>query len=364
MKRRHAAALALLVWHLTMLPSLARAQEQTSELRVAAYLLTPLVIENNGVLTGFSIDLWNAIAARMGVKTDYQVVSDISAVSEALRSNKVDLLVTPVFVTSARDAQFDFSYPILETGLQIMVRDTGGGPSHPDPFRDLLRLLLSPTMLLWLGIGLVLMLIPAHVIWLLDRHRKDGITGGEAYVPGIFRALIWAGTALVSQMQGLPSSWLGRVLALVWMFAGVVFVAFYTAQLTATLTMEQIRGSIEGPNDLPGKQVATIANSTAVDYFRARNTQVETFDRADQMFQALLDKKVDAVVAAAPILLYYAAHDGKGHVKLVGPEFNSAPVAMLFKPDSPLRRKVDSALIALRENGTYRQIYQKWFGTP
>ena len=32
--------------------------------------------------------------------------------------------------------------------------------------------------------------------------------------------------------------------------------------------------------------------------------------------------------------------------------------------DSPLRRKINLALIALRENGTYQQIYAKWFGTP
>jgi polar amino acid transport system substrate-binding protein len=32
--------------------------------------------------------------------------------------------------------------------------------------------------------------------------------------------------------------------------------------------------------------------------------------------------------------------------------------------DSPLRRKIDVALIALRDNGTYQQIYDKWFGNP
>jgi polar amino acid transport system substrate-binding protein len=82
------------------------------------------------------------------------------------------------------------------------------------------------------------------------------------------------------------------------------------------------------------------------------------------MFKALLDKKVDAVVFNAPVLLYYAAHEGKGRVKIVGPEFNTAPIAILYQLNSPLRKKVDIALLKLRENGTYRQIYDKWFGTP
>ena len=143
----------------------------------------------------------------------------------------------------------------------------------------------------------------------------------------------------------------------------MVFVAFYTAQLTTALTVEQIRGGIEGPGDLPGKQVATIAGSNAVDYLRGRNALVQEFATSDQMFRALLDRKVDAVVSAAPLLLYYAAHEGKGRVKMVGSEFNSAPVAIMFQLDSSLRRKVDRALIVLRENGSYQQIYDKWFGS-
>jgi polar amino acid transport system substrate-binding protein len=79
--------------------------------------------------------------------------------------------------------------------------------------------------------------------------------------------------SLVSQVQGLPGDWFARLLALVWMFAGVVFVAFYTAQLTATLTVQKIQGAIGGPGDLPGKQIATIAGSTAADYLRAHNSR-------------------------------------------------------------------------------------------
>jgi polar amino acid transport system substrate-binding protein len=162
----------------------------------------------------------------------------------------------------------------------------------------------------------------------------------------------------------MPRQWVGRMLSIFWMFVGVVFVAFYTAQLTTALTVEQIRGAIEGPNDLPGKPVATLAGSSAVDYLRERHAQVQEFPTTDLMFKALVDKRVDAVVSAAPVLLYYAAHAGKGRVKVVGPEFNTAPLAIMFQLDSPLRRKVDGALITLLENGTYQQLYNKWFGGP
>ena len=341
----------------------ARAQSQPTELQVGVIPIAPFVMQENGTLTGFSIELWNDIAARLNVKSNYHVRVDTTALLQEMRDNKLDIIVSPVFVTSARDAEFDFSYPVMEAGFGIMVRNTGDMGRPPNPFIDLIRLLISPMIIVWLGIALLLILIPAHIIWFFERHGAESVTHSEKYFPGIFHAMVWAATALVSQVQELPGHWAARILALIWMFGGVVFVAFYTAQLTSTLTVQKIRGAIEGPSDLPGKQVGTLANTTAVAYLTAHKAQVQEFGTTQQMFQALLQKKVDAVVAGAPILLYYEAHEGAGLVKTVGPQFNEAPVSMLFRLGSPLRKKVDSALIVLRENGIYEQVYRKWFGT-
>jgi len=80
------------------------------------------------------------------------------------------------------------------------------------------------------------------------------------------------------------------------------------------------------------------------------------------MFQALLDKRVSALLFPAPVLRYYAAHEGKGLVKLVGPEFDKREAGFVFPEGSPLRRQINSALVAIREGGTYQRIYEKWFG--
>lgn len=58
------------------------------------------------------------------------------------------------------------------------------------------------------------------------------------------------------------------------------------------------------------------------------------------------------------------AREGKGFVKTVGTEFNVAPIAVMMQLDSPLRRKINVALITLCENGAYRPICDKWFGAP
>jgi polar amino acid transport system substrate-binding protein len=326
------------------------------------FIAPPSVFQENGSLTGFSVDLWNAIAKQLKLTTIYQIEPDVGSLEEAMRSKRADLTLN-LFITPARDASFDFSIPTMDAGLQILVLSNGERAHRESPLWDMLRLIFSPMTLSWLAMALLLVLIPAHLVWLFERGKKDGIVSNRNYFPGIFEAVYWALSTLTTQAEEMPRQWVGRMLSIFWMFVGVVFIASYTAQLTTALTVEQIRGGIEGPGDLPGKQVATLAGSNAVEYLREHHAQVEEFQTADLMFEALLKKKVDVVVSAAPVLLYYAAHEGKGRVKVVGPQFNTAPLAIMFRLDSPLRRKVDSALLTLRENGTYQQLYDKWFGS-
>jgi polar amino acid transport system substrate-binding protein len=244
------AAMSVSAYSQTASPSAASTQGETPELRVAAFVAPPSVMEQNGTLTGFSVDLWNAIAARLKAKRSYQIVPDVSHLEEAMRTKSADLTLG-LFITSARDTEFDFSIPTLQAGLQIMVRDTGETAQTTSPLRDMLRLLFSRTTVVWLGIALVLVLIPAHLVWLLERRGQDGIISSPNYFPGIFEAFFWAISTLTGSPEGMPHQWVARTFAIFWIFTGVVFVAFYTAQLTTTLTVEQIRGAIEGPGDLP-----------------------------------------------------------------------------------------------------------------
>jgi len=342
--------------------SSARAQTAQRTIKVETFVVPPFVIEEGGGLTGFSVDLWNDVARRLGAKTEYQLAPDVAAGFDAMRSKKADVAVSGIFITRERDREFDFSHTILEAGLQVMVRDAGRtGTVHP--LRDLLDLLLSSTTLVWLAAGLLLLLIPAHIVWMMERRHKDGIIPTTKYYPGIFHAIFWSASTLLTQGENMPRQWLARVVALLWMFAGVVFVAVYTAQLTANMTVQRIRGAINGPEDLPGKDVGTLAGSTSVKYLREHNARLHEFQHLDDMYRALIDKRVDALLFGAASLRYYEAHEGKGLVRTVGPEFDKGDFGFVFQDGSPLRREVNAALVAMREDGSYDRIHDKWFGS-
>lgn len=345
---------------LSVAAPMALAEVPPRTVRVATRVIPPMVIDDRGRLTGFSVDLWNGIAAKLNVTTEYKIAPDVGALLEDVRSGQADLGISAISITAERDRQFDFSQPMLEAGLQILVR--GGGTAPSNPLLEFLRLLTSPTIAVWLGIALLLIIVPAHIVWLVERRHEQGIIPDRRYFPGIFHAMWWAGATLATQAEQMPRHWIARVLAILWMFVGVVFVAYYTAQLTASLTVQQIRGAISGPDDLPGKRVATTRNSTAAAYLRSHKVDLLEVEQIDAAYQALIDKKVDAVVFDAPELSYYAGHDGKGKVQLVGPVFRKENFGIVFPIDSPLRKEVDRALLDLRENGTYQRLVDTWFG--
>ncbi len=344
-------------------PGSLRAQNAPSELRVASYVLPPFAIKNGDQLTGFSIDLWEEIAARLKVKSSYKILPDVNTCIETVRSNNADIGVSAFFYTRERDQVIDYTYSTLNAGLGIMVRgQVGSEGERVRPLPEWFALMFSQSAGIWLVATLIIIIIPAHVAWLLDRGNEGGVSPSKSYFPGIFESLFWAFTTLLSQGQAMPKNWIARLLAGIWMFAGVIFVALYTAQLAALLTAEQIRGSISGPSDLPGKQIGTVV-STAEDYVRKINADVRVFPSTDKMFQALIDSEIDAIVLDAPVLDYYATHEGQGRVKLVGPEFEKNDLGFVVPLGSPLRKRVSNALLALHEDGTYQRIYKKWFGS-
>ena len=108
--------------------------------------------------------------------------------------------------------------------------------------------------------------------------------------------------------------------------------------------------------------IASVKSSTASEYLRQHNIEAVDYAKVEEAYEALQQNQIDAVVYDAPVLLYYAAHEGKGKVQTVGAIFRKENYGVAFPDKSPLRKQVNEALLKLKENGTYDQLYSKWFG--
>ena len=334
-------------------------QSQSGKLRVATRLVRPFVYGQQGQLTGFSIELWQEIARQLNVQSEFVVKPTVKELLNAVKSNEASVGIAAISITADREIDFDFSQPMFDSGLQILTPVQG---SRTALVEAIIGNLFSTTVLLYvLAVALILFLM-AHLVWWFERRNPTGMLTHRAYFPGIFEACWWAASTLATQADQMPRAAMARIIAVVWMFMSVVFIAYFTAAVTSSLTVQQLRGDINGPEDLPGKRVGSIHGSTSVEYLRQRNLEPLEFAKIEEAYQALESHQIDAVVYDTPILLYYTAHDGKGKAQTVGAMFRKENYGIVFPSNSPLRKRVNEALLKLKENGAYDQLYMKWFG--
>ncbi|HIK04606.1 MAG TPA: transporter substrate-binding domain-containing protein [Trichormus sp. M33_DOE_039] len=350
-------SIILVLW-LVIYPGLAQQPEPTQKLLVATRVIPPFVIADKGQLSGFSIDLWQSITKEIGLNYEFVEYPTVANLLSAVKDGTANVGIAAISITAERQQQFDFSLPMFAGGLQIMVRNAeASGSGVPNIF----QLFFSASLLQVIAIALVLIIFAAHVIWLSERHHEEGMIS-KSYFPGIFKACWWAAATLATQADEMPKGVIGRFIAIIWMFIGVLFVAYFTASATTSLTVQQLQGDIRGVDDLPGHLVATTAGSTAASYLKERKIPVQEVGKIEQAYDALLNKKVDAVVFDSPVLLFYAANEGKGKVEVVGSIFREENYGIVLPNNSPYRKPINSVLLGLKEKGTYQAIYDKWFG--
>jgi polar amino acid transport system substrate-binding protein len=335
------------------------AQPKQETLRVATRLVKPFVFEEGGHLTGFSIELWQEISKQLGAKTQFIVKPSVKELLDATRSKEADLAIAAISITAERERDWDFSQPMFDAGLQIL---TPALSTRSGIIAGIVSALFNSAFLPILALVLVTVVIAGHVVWFFERRRSSGLLASSAYFPGIFESCWWAAATLATQADQMPKSPAARIVAVIWMFTAVVFIAYFTAAVTSSLTLQQLRGDIKGPEDLPGKRVASVRGSTSVEYLTRHHIEAKEFNTVEETSQALQQGDADAVVYDAPVLLYFASHEGKGKVQVVGSIFRKESYGILFPSDSRHRKPINEALLKLREDGTYDRLYAKWFG--
>jgi ABC-type amino acid transport substrate-binding protein len=80
----------------------------------AAY--APFDYVENGQIVGYDHDLGDAIAHRMKVKAEWQNI-DFKGIIAALKSGRVDILITAMTKTPQREEQITFSAPYYDAGI-------------------------------------------------------------------------------------------------------------------------------------------------------------------------------------------------------------------------------------------------------
>jgi polar amino acid transport system substrate-binding protein len=325
---------------------------------VATRVLPPFIIPGGDAYVGFSAELWNELSSRNKLAYTWKETANVKEILAAVEGGQAQVGIAAISVTSEREQKFDFSQPMFESGLQVMVPATG------DEGFSIWRLFGTFTtgaMPFLLGVLALLILVPGHLVWWAERKHETS-PFSKHYIPGVFQAMGWALSAAAGQQNDTPHSRLGRFTSIAAIFASLLFLTFWQAELTSSFTVQQLQGGIQGPEDLPGRIVGTTSGSTSANWLKDHNSKVTEFQKIEQAFSALEQGAVDAVVFDAPVLLYYAGNAGRGKVRVVGPIFKKENYGILFPRGSELRKVINASLLKMREDGTYDRLYDRWFG--
>ncbi len=362
--RFRAALLAvLMVATIGGLPGLVpRAQAEPRSVTVATYDQEPFVITEGNVKYGFTIDILEEIAKRTGWRYTYIDGGNVPGLMKAVQEGRADFAATDISITAERERIFNFSQPIISAGLQIIVPAASTQRVQPG-LGDFIKLLFSQTMVVWLLAALVLTVLPAHVIWLLERGDPESMVA-RSYFPGIFQAFGWGLGMLAAAPFDPPRQWPIRMVTVLWTFVSIIFVAYYTAILTTNLTVAKISSQISTPGDLVGKKVCTVANTTSPAALTKLGVQYTGLPKIEDCYRGLENGGFQAVVYDAPVLEYYVNHSGAGVAAMAGPVFKDEDYGIVFPIGSKLKEEADGALLAIQEDGQYDLIKKKWFGEP
>ncbi len=136
-----------------------------------------------------------------------------------------------------------------------------------------------------------------------------------------------------------------------------------------TIVTKENDTSISSLDDLGGKiaavQISTTGDFTASDLSdEGALRSVARFDTVPDAMQAVMIGVAHVVVVDLPVAEAYLQANPAAPLKTVGAVADNEFYGIATnKNNSELLEQINSALLQLQENGTYDEIYQKWFGT-
>jgi polar amino acid transport system substrate-binding protein len=333
-------------------------QTQAQRLRVSTKPLDPFVIKaDDGTYAGFSVELWTEIAKRNNWTFEWVWNETVNDVLADVETNSADVGIAGITINKEREEIVDFSHPMFNGGLQIAVSG-----AEQKGFTALLKQIFSPALFRLIGVLALFIFIAGNILW-LTRFRRRAET--RSYRKGLAAGIWFAGKTLGSADFGEeePQRPGGRLIALFWMFLGIIIIQYFTALTTTQLTVDKIEGSIQGVTDLPGKQVVTVDGTTADKWLNEQGYPHRRVKTIDEAYPLLLNGDAEAIVYDAPVLLRWTATAAQGKARLVGSIFKPEAYGIAVPQGSALREPINNALLEMQNDGSYDDLYKKWFGS-
>lgn len=322
------------IW-MALLPAMAQ-----EPLQVAVRVAPPFVVEQDGQYEGLLIDLFEEIAAEREWQYVYHPVG-LKDLLQGVEQRRFDLGLGAISASAEREAVLDFSHPVSSTGLAVATRQESRAG-----WQAVLSALVSPPFLRIAGGLFLLLLLLGSLVWLAERRRNPEQFGGSAS-DGIASGFWWAAVTMTTVGYGdkAPVTLIGRLLALIWMIAALVVVSTFTAAITSALTVGQLSNRIQVAEDLNGKRLLSVADSTSAQWLIEHQLSADFFPDVEQALAQLAKGKADAVIHDEPLLRWTIERQFAGKLVTLPLILERQDYAIALPPGSPLREELNRGIL-------------------
>lgn len=340
-------------------PAPATAQEAepslpADSLVVVTTELAPFVTLDGDLPDGFYLEIWEDVAARLGVSYELVWVESFPAMLAEVEAGRADVAVAPLAPTAAREPRFDFTSAVVSSGPQLGVHDRNRSEV------SVLRTLVGSGALRVLLVAVVGLVLLGHVIWLVERNDDDGFSDFHSSYPrGVLDGIWWAAVTVTTVGYGdtAPRSLRGRLVAMLAMLASLFLVGAFVSEVTADLSERRAELSIESIGDLDGRAVGVVEGSSFADHLVGRGVDTAGYATQDDVFLAASSGEVDVVVANP----YALATIGPDHdVIAVGDVLYEEFETFGLQQGSPWREPINAVLADLQASGRVQTIVDRW----
>lgn len=313
---------------------------------------------------GFSIELWQGIANKLGLKTEWVYANNVAELLKTVQTNKADAGISAVTIRSDREEIINFSTSMFELGLQIMLRaDIGISTPFKVLKEEVGKFITVPNFIVFI----LALFVAINVRWWADTKDKGAKLFPQTYWLGVNSAFWWSITMLITWDAPRNRGGLARLIDLCWHFTGLVAMSVLTGIIAAALTIQAVGGIIKNEKDLPGKRVAAVATDAPKDYLKSIGAIVIPVDTLNQGIEMLIDGKVEALVHDGPRLLYLAEkiNQTEEQVLVLPAVFNYQNYGIVLPNNSEYLEPINLALLKLRESdglndSFHARLKKKW----
>ncbi len=357
--------LALLVMTAAVIPCKAEngATSQSAPaaqtLRVGVVGAQPFVVNQGNGFEGIAVEIWQAIADRANLNYRFQQFDSVASALDALRDGKLDVAVGPISVTAGRAREVGFSQPYFQSSLSILSSSEG-----PSAWQRL-RPFFSPSFFIAIAVLLFVLALVGTFIWLAERKTSSDqfpYEPGPGIANGIWLAIVTMTT--VGYGDRTPRTFIGRVIAGIWMVVSLVTATSLVAGIASTLTLTGLQTNlVSTAEQLHGKKIAVVTGSTAGAFARRYGAEIVNVSSIAEGADLVRRHSVQGMVFDRPELLYFQTQHHEGVESVSKAEYEHQGYAFAFPLSSQaLIHTVNLHLLRMEESGRVDRIVHEWLG--